>query len=223
MNNDTPKHHDCWNHIGVWGDGSCPELATFTHCRNCPKYSAAAAGLLDRELPADYRAESTRHYSTEKNAAAHASQSAVIFRIGAEWLALDTAVFREVCDVRPIHSLPHRRNGVVLGIVNVHGELLACVSLAALLGVDKSAAVKTERRLTHARLLVASSAGARLVFPVDEVHGIHRFDAKQLVEAPATVAKAASTYTRAILPWQGQAVGVLDEGLLFYSLNKSLA
>ena len=223
MNNDTPKLHDCWNHIGVWGDGSCPELATFTHCRNCPKYSAAAAGLLDRELPADYRAESTRHYSTEKNAAAHASQSAVIFRIGAEWLALDTAVFREVCDVRPIHSLPHRRNGVVLGIVNVHGELLACVSLAALLGVDKSAAVKTERRLTHARLLVASSAGARLVFPVDEVHGIHRFDAKQLVEAPATVAKATATYTKSVLAWRDKTVGCLDDQLLFYTLNRGFA
>ncbi len=34
---------DCWNRIGVRGDGSCPELKRHIHCRNCPVYSAAAA------------------------------------------------------------------------------------------------------------------------------------------------------------------------------------
>ena len=36
---------------------------------------------------------------------------------------------------RLIHSLPHRRQGIVLGLVNVRGELLICVSLARLLGI----------------------------------------------------------------------------------------
>ena len=34
---------DCWNRIGVRGDGSCPELKQYVHCRNCPVYSAGAA------------------------------------------------------------------------------------------------------------------------------------------------------------------------------------
>ena len=216
--------NDCWNHIGVWGDGSCRELAQAGHCRNCPTYSAAAAELLDREIDADYLSNWAQHFRTKKQSAARDTESAVIFRIGAEWLALPTQVFKEVCALRPIHSLPHRRNDNVVGIANVRGELLICVSLHALLGIEKATAVKTsQRRLMHERLLVASRNGERLVFPVDEVHGIHRFHQAQLGEVPATVGRSTSTYTRAMLPWQERTVGLLDDQLLFYSLNKSLA
>ena len=217
------KLKDCWNHIGVWGDGSCPELVQAGHCRNCPTYSAAAAKLLDREVGADYLDEGALHFRAVKQSTARDSESAVIFRIGAEWLALATNVFKEVCALRPIHSLPHRRNDNVLGIANVRGELLVCVSLHALLGIGKVAEIATgQRRLVHERLLVASRDGERLVFPVDEIHGIHRFHAAQLGEVPATVARSTATYARAMLPWQEKAVGLLDDQLLFYSLNKSL-
>src|SRR2546422_1979826 len=43
-----------------------------------------------------------------------------------------TTLFRSIAEVaerRVIHSLPHRRTGIVLGVVNVRGELLVCVSL----------------------------------------------------------------------------------------------
>ena len=218
------KLHDCWNHIGVRGDGSCPELAAAVHCRNCPVYSAAAAQLLDREIDAAYLAQSAQETRAERQNTLRDTDSVVIYRIGTEWLALATGVFEEVCAVRPIHSLPHRRNGTVLGIANVRGSLLVCVSLHALLGIDKAPAAHAgRRRLVHERLLVASRDGERLVFPVDEVHGIHRFHRDQLGEVPATVARSTATYTRAMLPWQDKAVGVLDEQLLFYSLNKSLS
>ena len=49
---DTPID-DCWNRIGVRGDGSCPRLAGYIHCRNCPVHDAAAARVLDREQSAD--------------------------------------------------------------------------------------------------------------------------------------------------------------------------
>lgn len=41
-NGDVPID-DCWNRIGVRGDGSCPRLAGYIHCRNCPVHDAAAA------------------------------------------------------------------------------------------------------------------------------------------------------------------------------------
>ena len=218
------KLNDCWNHIGVWGDGSCRELSQAVHCRNCPVYSAAAGQVLDREIDSQYLAHWARHFRTERQDAAQDTDSVVIFRVGAEWLALPAGVFHEVCDLRPIHSLPHRRNGTVLGIANVRGTLLVCVSLHALLGIEKIPAPhSTQKRLVHERLLVASRDGERLVFPVDEIHGIHRFNPSQLGEVPATVSKSTGTYTRAMLPWQEKAVGVLDDQLLFYSLNKSLA
>jgi Magnesium chelatase, subunit ChlI len=40
------EHRDCWNQIGVFGDGTCPELAKVIHCRNCPVYAAGGRSLL---------------------------------------------------------------------------------------------------------------------------------------------------------------------------------
>ena len=45
---------DCWNHIGVSGDGTCPELVKVVHCHNCPVYAAGGRSLLEREPPAEY-------------------------------------------------------------------------------------------------------------------------------------------------------------------------
>src|SRR5437879_1067310 len=58
--------HDCWNVIGVEGNGTCRELVKFIHCRNCPVYSAAGTQLLDRPLPAEYRREQAEHYAQPK-------------------------------------------------------------------------------------------------------------------------------------------------------------
>ena len=213
---------DCWNKIGVHGDGSCRELDEHIHCRNCPTYTAAASVLLDRDLPPAYRDEWTNHFSQERRVEELDTGSIVVFRIGDEWLGLPTAVFSEFVDMRAIHSLPHRRNGVLLGLTNVRGELLVCVSLGKALGIVKETR-KTPQRAVYERLVVIRDQDHRIVFPVDEVHGIHRFHPGQLTEAPATVAKATATHTKAMLPWEDQAIGCLDDQLLFYTLNRSLA
>jgi chemotaxis-related protein WspD len=215
---------DCWNKIGVRGDGSCPELARHVHCRNCPVYSASAAKLLDADLPAGHLDEWAEHFSGAQKVEEAGTQSVVIFRIGAEWLALPTAVFKEVATVRAVHSLPHRRSGIVLGLANVRGTLLVCVSLGDVLGLEQAAEPRKEKaRALHRRLLVISREGSRLVFPVDEVHGIHRCQPRELKEVPATVAKATATYTKSVLAWHDKTVGCLDDQLLFYTLNRSLA
>ena len=215
---------DCWNKIGVRGDSSCPELAEHIHCRNCPVHAAAAPGLLDRELPAGHLSEWTRHVAQEKPAAEHGAQSVVVFRIGLEWLALPIIVFNEIVSVRPVHALPHRRNGVVLGLVNIRGELLACVSLRQILRLDEVVAPRTDKkRLVNARLLVMRHEGGSVVCPVDEVFGVQRYYVRELAAVPATFSKAATTYTKAILSWQGKSVGLLDESLLFYTVYRSLA
>ena len=223
----TGAINDCWNRIGVYGDATCPLLAEHVHCRNCPVYSAAAIQVLDRSHAGDASklvlAEATRIFASEKRGEQRAAKSAFVFRIGGEWLALSMAVVDEVADLRAIHSLPHRRNGVVLGVANVRGELLVCVSLAQLLGIDPAEpALSRQRRVVQRRLLVLRGPGGRLAFPVDEAHGAERFDESSLQPVPATVAKAAARYSRAVLPWNEQAVGLLDDELLFHSLNRSL-
>jgi chemotaxis-related protein WspD len=215
---------DCWNKIGVWGDGSCPELVQHVHCRNCPVYSQAAVSLLQREPSAGYVEECTKHFAAGKHTDVSDLPPLVLFRIGAEWLALPAAVFKEIASPRTIHSLPHRRDGVVLGLVNVRGELLVCVSLGEVLGLDKTPPPHTEAaRSGHRRLVVISRDGCRVAFQADEVHGIQHVSRRDLKEVPSTVVRAAATYTRAMLPWREKAVGCLDDQLLFHTLARSLA
>ncbi len=217
----APEISDCWNQIGVAGDGSCGQLPQVGHCRNCPVYSAAGAQLLDRESPPDYRREWTEHFSREKKRATPGKNSVVIFRLGAEWLALPTRTFQEIAERRTVHSLPHRRHGVVLGLINIRGELLLCVSLGRLLGIERPSRTEKSRSVHH-RLVVAEWQGGILTFPVDEIHGIHRYHAEDLKPAPATVAKASPGFTSGILAWQDKMVGCLDAELLFSTLNRSL-
>lgn len=211
--------HACWTKIGVRGDRSCERLAEHMHCRNCAVYASAAAGLLDRPLPGGYLAENTPHFARPKNTDERRDQSIVIFRLGAEWLALPTEVITEIAPLRVIHSLPHRRDGLVRGLVNVRGELLVCVALAQLLGVESAAA----GTVNQSRLLVAQHEGGRVAWPADEVHGVHRFRTSELQEAPAAVARVAAAYTRAVLMWRERAVGCLEEAKLFAVVNRSLA
>jgi chemotaxis-related protein WspD len=214
-----PAPIDCWNRIGVRGDGSCPELARYAHCRSCPTYSAAALTLLEREPPAEYLADRTAHFAQESEREDPDIRSAVTFRIGSEWFALPTLLFDEVADPGRLHSLPHLRDGAVLGLVNVHGELLICVSLGKLLGVQDGEAPD---RSAGRRLVVIRHESGRLAFPADEVAGTYRYHAGDLKAVPGTVAKAATPYTQAVLAWRGRNIGYLDGPAIVDALNGSI-
>jgi chemotaxis-related protein WspD len=194
--------------------------------RDRAAYEEVARALLERPLPPDYRAEWARHFAAEKPIDTGVEvelASAVIFRIGEEWLALSTAVFREAAEPRLVHSLPHRRNGIVRGIVNVRGELLVCISFATLLGIDKNAdAERGDRSLHFERMVVIGRANGRIAFSVHEVHGIHRYESRALTPVPGTVGHARA-FTKAMLPWQGRTVGLLDETRLLDAVDRNIA
>lgn len=206
--------NNCWSSIGVRGDSSCPELSKHSRCLNCPTYSAAATAILDR-----FEANNTLIHEwnpdNQTNAQLQLSQSALIFRVGAEWLALPTAAILEVAEKNCIRSLPHQNNRAILGLTNIRGAPVLCVSLAQMLNA------KDENRGTS-RLLVTMHLGQKLVFPVDEVFGIYRFSDAALAAAPTTLAHSNISYTQAILDWKSRKVGLLDCDLLFYALNRSL-
>jgi chemotaxis-related protein WspD len=214
--------HDCWNTIGVRGDRSCAELKTHVHCRNCSVHSAAAARLLEHQAPDGYLEDWTQYAAQRHRPLDPNRQTVLIFRLGQEWLALASPVVKEVTDRRTIHSLPHRRRGTLLGLVNIRGELLVCVSLTHALGLDSSPGVPASDRLVHGRMLVLRHQDTRVVCAVDEVHGIHNFRTMTLKELPTTVGKAATAHTTSVLPWREHSVGVLDEAALFQTLQRSL-
>jgi chemotaxis-related protein WspD len=219
----TPSLASCWSTIGVWGGRSCAALDVHVHCRNCPVYSDAAAALLDRPVAAELAIDQARHFEAAQSLEERETQSVVIFRIGSEWLALPTSVIAEIAAHRVIHTVPHRRAGIVLGVVNVRGELLVCASLGRLLGLqaaDEPAPGTSHKR--EGRLLVLRRDGVRVVLPADEVSGVERFHPKELKEVPTTVSKGATAHSRAVLSWSGRIVGLLDEHLLFRTLQRSV-
>jgi chemotaxis-related protein WspD len=212
---------DCWNKIGVHGDASCPELKRHAHCRNCPTFTTAALALLERDPPPGYIGDWTRHFAQSKQDKEFGTLSAIVFRLGAEWFALPTLAFDEVAEQRTIHSLPHRRNGIVLGLVNVRGELLICVSLSKMLGMKGTVPPKPLRQ--SEQLVIMRNERGRMAFPVDEVQSIHRYHPRDLKSVPATIVKAAAAYTKAVLPWHDNLVGLLDDQLILRTLNGSVA
>jgi len=184
-----------------------------------------ATGLLDREVPEDSLRERTTQVATPERLINRGTKSVVIFRIGVEWLGLATNVFQEVAEDSQVHTLPHRRKGLLSGLVNVRGELLLCVALGTLLGLEPAPErTETERKRLRPHLLVCNRKGDRLAFSVAEIFGVHRYNPEDLRAVPSTLAKAAaSAWTVGMLPWNGRTVGCLDDELIFYALNKGLA
>jgi chemotaxis-related protein WspD len=108
--------------------------------------------------------------------------------------------------------------------VNVRGEILLCVALNVLLGIESSRgrAGQAAHEL-RGRILVCDRNGDRMAFVVDEVYGVHRYQPTELKQLPATAAKSASTYALGLVPWKSnQAIACLDDELVFYALNKGL-
>jgi chemotaxis-related protein WspD len=185
---------------------------------------ASAARLLDREVSEGYLCESTANVAAKKNVVELGAKSVAIFRIGTEWLALPTDVVLAIGDRGSVRRLPGRRGGILSGLVNVRGELLLCVALGVVLGLDQPAEGQEEaKRSSSERLIICKRRGAQLAFQVSEVHGLYRYHPRDLRNAPATLSRAAAgIYTLGVLPWQDRMVGCLDDELLFYTFSKGL-
>jgi chemotaxis-related protein WspD len=216
---------DCWNRIGVRGDASCERLALHIDCRNCPLHARAAAELLDRlqvEDVGDNWFEQTQEQAEEPQQTAADLRSLLLFRIGEEWLALPTALLEEITELRSVHRLPHRQNAIVLGITNIRGALVTCVSLAALLGISSDQQATARQELLR-RMLIIRHNGQTTAFTADEVHGTLRIAASAQQAVPTTLTRAAGHFTHAVIHWNGHSVGLLDQELLFHTLDRSLA
>jgi chemotaxis-related protein WspD len=223
---DEPAASDCWKRIGTYGDESCPALEEMLHCRACKVFLNEGRRLLDREAPDDYVDEWTAVLAEEKREAPGETVSALVFRLHGEWFALRTSVFQEMVSSRPIHTIPHRSGKILLGLVNVRGELLLCASLSNLLEVEVCAAegnCEVERAdVIFSRMAVIARRSERWAFPVDEVEGIRRLELERLEKSPVTVSRSGTHYSRALLALEDKRVALLDEELVFNGLQRSL-
>jgi len=214
---DAQAIDDCWNRIGIHGDKSCPLLSEHIHCRNCAVYSTAATRLLDRyALQQDDRVQVSSTVESEVK-----TRSLLMFRLGEEWLGLATRCLVEIAPSQAIHSLPHQRSGALLGVANVRGALVACLSLVELLGLDGISNVASGTRVMP-RMLIIAAHGGPVVVPVDEVDGIHAIDEQILDAASRSGTQASAKYTRGVLQFKGRSLRWLDEEQLLSAVTRSL-
>jgi chemotaxis-related protein WspD len=181
----------------------------------------AGRGLLEHDLPEQYANEWAEVMAAQKEDESSGADTVVIFRTGGEWFAIAAAIFAEIMDTERPHSIPGRKNPVLLGLINVHGELHLCVSLASLLGLDEEAPSGAPHS-GYRRMIVLDRDGDRWVFPVDEIYGVQRIGAEAFQNVPATVLRGESTFTRAVFEWDGRNVALLDDGLLLSRLARSV-
>lgn len=125
--------------------------------------------------------------------------------------------------MRPIHSIPHRKSTILKGLANVRGELQLCVSIGRLMNITRGEISGTNVvKGVYERMVVISLQGLRFVFPVSEVRGVHRFDVKELKNAPATAMNCSVHYLKGMLTWENRHVGVIDQELLFPALERGI-
>lgn len=215
---ELPVLDDCWNRIGVRGDRSCPELTALIHCHNCPVFARAGQRLFERPPPPECVDEWTDHLARPSADEAGNAAALVVFRVGGEWLGLDVQTMIEVAEPRVVHRIPHRRDRLLRGLVNIRGELQLCLSMQELLGIPTDAP-------TAARtgwLLVAESAGRRWALAVDEVAGVQRVPQSAVGNAPATVKGSLTAVTRGVFVDGDRRIGCLDAARLFETIARCL-
>jgi chemotaxis-related protein WspD len=178
--------------------------------------------MLERPVPDAYRQEWTERFTHAKQNDKDRSKSVLLFRLGDEWLAIDSQFVNEVTPMRTIQSLPHKSATAVKGLVNIRGELKICISFGSILQLEKACESYTTDHEILERMIFIEKDGQCFVFPVSEVYGIFHYADSALQATPATVAKSRHSYTSGILCWDNKHVGVLDHELLFYALARSL-
>ena len=217
MSRPLPSIPGCWRHIGVEGDRSCPELKTVIHCRNCPVFSDEAARLFERPPPPGYTARWTETLGeADARGRLEGTESAVVFRVGDEWLGLPAAAAAFVASEVAVRQIAGRSNRVFSGLCMFLGELTLAVSLRGLLGLGPSQG-------PGVRWLAMGEPAERWVFDIDELAGVLRFSAGDRTNAPTERHPTVATYLAAVIRSPGRTCGLRSPGALNEAFLGSLA
>lgn len=221
---DTLKINDCWNKIGVWSnsDNRCEKLDDVIHCYNCEVYSSAGRSLLNRESPDGYGDDWADILASEKKSESKNLQSAVVFRLGGEWMSLPVSVINEITLLRNIYDIPHNRNKKIRGMVNIRGELVICMSLGNLLGVEKPDDDFIGNEHSINRLITIREENGSIVFPVSEIDGIIHYEKDELATAPDTIRNSTKNLIKGVTVVNDKNVGCIDHSALLSEILGNL-
>jgi chemotaxis-related protein WspD len=207
----------CWSVIGVdrGGDWTCSALEELVHCRNCPVFTAGGRALMEQAAPAGYLEEWQAFLADARLRQAERSISTLVVRLGSEWLAIDASAIGEVAALRPAHRIAHRSGGVLVGLVNIRGQLLLQASLHTLLHLQQEGGAGS-------RLVVLQKDGASWAVQVDEVIGVRRFSTEDIGPVPVTVAQGMARVSRGLMTLRDHSVGYVDVDQLLALLRQAV-
>jgi len=159
----------------------------------------------------------------------------IMFRVGHEWLVLSVQPISEIANVRPIHTIPHRSNQILLGLANIRGELPLCISMHRLLhSVDADneqkiarvsrliAEENLEENASFGRLLVVRLQNGIWALWVDEVHSVVRIETEKIEPIPSTLKRNTQSILAGVYSLDGKSIGIIDEDKLALQLLKVL-
>lgn len=182
--------------------------------------NSKAKVLLNRLAEDQYIEEWTQLLSEERiESDGENLQSHVLFRLGKEWLALSTLVFSEVTENKLVRRIPHREGEILKGLVNLRGQLCLCIDLSALLEIERQSDTSVRQKM---QMVAISQNNHSWVFIADEILGIFTCNMDTLKNVPVTVVKSTANYLKGTVNLEGRFVSVLDEDLLFFSLERRI-
>jgi chemotaxis-related protein WspD len=176
----------------------------------------AAKVLFDREPEPGVLAEWTNQTAAPPPARDTGLARVFLARAGLEWAALPASMVEAALPLGPVHAVPYLSSPVFLGLANVEGELLPCVCLAALLGLEPDAAARSPR------LVAVATQKGRFVLKVCEAAGIREHDPAAATPPPDTVARSPRSVIAAVIQADGRTAGLADPALLEAALARSL-
>lgn len=142
----------------------------------------------------------------------------LIFRLKNELLALPSVVFSEVIAARTIHHVPYRSNNIILGVVNIKGQMRLCVAMDNFLQIQENE--KKPSSESSQFMLTIDKQGEQWVFPVDEIFGIYQLSMDQVRNPPVTITKSTANYLKGVFTLHDKIIGLLDEVLLSKGLRR---
>lgn len=172
---------------------------------------------LTRDLDGPERAAWAERYAQPLDDLQARSASALVFRLGAEWLGLPGHCLVTASEPTTAHRVPHRRSPLLRGIVPVRGQLHPCIALDLLLAVAPASQTRGFPRQLLLRI------GRRdWAVQVDEVLGLQRYAPGAVQPPPATLGGELLSYLGGVYQEGPHQVGLLDLVRLERALEEAL-
>jgi len=147
----------------------------------------------------------------------------VAFRLYNEWFGLSALIFSEIASQRTINEIPYHNNPILLGIVNLRGQLRLCFSMHLLLGMTNDLELASNGSKTqYPRLLAITEQNEVWTFPVEEVEGILQIDLTKMSNIPVNVLNSKENFLKGVVNWDDKKIYVINEELLFMTLRRKL-